>query len=109
MDEVHTDETKVIMPITKEFIMTQQELIAQIAALKAENDALKASKSSGPSCKITEKGGVSFYGLGRFPVTLYKDQWLKLINHIDMVKTFLATNDAKLSVKPAKVTLKVAA
>ena len=89
--------------------MTNEQLLAQVAALKAENDALKASKTGGPSCKITEKGGVSFYGVGRFPITLYKDQWLKLINHIDMVKTFLATNDAKLSVKPAKVTLKVAA
>ena len=89
--------------------MTNEQLLAQVAALKAENDALKASKTGGPSCKITEKGGVSFYGVGRFPITLYKDQWLKLINHIDMVKTFLATNDAKLSVKEAKVTLKVVA
>ena len=89
--------------------MTQEQLIAQIAALKAENDALKASKTGGPSCKITDKGGVSFYGIGRFPVTLYKDQWIKLINHIEMVKTFLKDNDSKLSVKPAKVTLKVAA
>lgn len=89
--------------------MTNEQLVAAIAALKAENDALKAAKTGGPSCKITEKGGVSFYGIGRFPVTLYKDQWIKLLANAEMVKTFLHDNESKLSVKPKKVTLKVAA
>lgn len=85
-------------------IKQAQELIAK---LQAENAALKAVKTSGPSCKVTDKGGVSFYGVGRFPITLYKEQWLKLIGNIDMVKQFLVENDAKLSAKPSK-TLKVA-
>jgi hypothetical protein len=90
--------------------MTNEQLLAVIAELKTQNEALKATKTHGPSCKITEKGGVSFYGIGRFPVTLYKDQWIKLLANAEMVKTFLHDNEAKLSVKPAKkVTLKVAA
>lgn len=94
--------------------MTKQEqesLVAQIAELTKQNEALKASKKgAGPSCKVTDKGGVSFYGVGRFPVTLYKAQWIKLLDHADMIKQFLADNDAKLSVKETvKPTLKIAA
>lgn len=87
--------------------MTQEQLIAELLKLKAENEALKASKTGGPSCKVTDKGGVSFYGVGRFPVTLYKKQWLKLINNVEMIQKFLNDNDAKLAdkdketVKPA--------
>lgn len=89
--------------------MNEQELKQMIAKLTAENEALKAKKnsSSGPSCKVTEKGGVSFYGVGRFPVTLYKEQWVKLLNHTDMIKAFIAANDDKLSVKATKTILKV--
>lgn len=85
--------------------MTNKELIEQLNALKAENEALKAKKTSGsgPSCKVTEKGGVSFYGVGRFPVTLYKEQWLKLITNFEMIAKFIADHDAELSIKPAKV------
>lgn len=90
--------------------MSQQELLAQIATLKAENESLKAKKTGGPSCKVTVKGAVSFYGVGRFPVTLYKSQWDKLILNIEMVKAFITENEAKLAVKENKVTsLKVVA
>lgn len=90
--------------------MTNEQLLAQIAELKAQNEALKATKTGGPSCKVTEKGGVSFYGIGRFPVTLYKAQWIKLLANSEMIKEFLAKHDAELSVKETKkVTLKVAA
>jgi len=88
--------------------MTNEQLVAAIAALKAENDALKAAKTGGPSCKVTDKGGVSFYGVGRFPVTLYKAQWIKLLGNAEMIKAFLIAHDSELSVKEAKVTLKVA-
>ena len=89
--------------------MTNEQLLAQVAALKAENDALKAVKTGGPSCKVTDKGGVSFYGVGRFPVTLYKAQWIKLLGNAEMIKAFLIAHDSELSVKEAKVTLKVVA
>ena len=89
--------------------MTNEQLVAAIAALKAENDALKAVKTGGPSCKVTDKGGVSFYGVGRFPVTLYKAQWIKLLGNAEMIKAFLIAHDSELSVKEAKVTLKVVA
>lgn len=95
--------------------MTKQEqesLVAQIAELTKQNEALKASKAkgAGPSCKVTAKGGVSFYGVGRFPVTLYKQQWIKLLAHADMINAFLAENDEKLTVKEStKPTLKIAA
>lgn len=86
-------------------IKQAQELIAK---LQAENAALKSKGSTGPSCKVTDKGGVSFYGIGRFPVTLYREQWVKLLAHAEMIETFLKDNEAKLSVKPTK-TLKVVA
>lgn len=92
--------------------MTNKELQEQIATLKAENEALKAKKTtgSGPSCKVTDKGGVSFYGVGRFPVTLYKSQWIKLLQHTELIAQFIAENDAKLAVKEtAKSQLKIVA
>lgn len=83
-----------------------------LEALKAGTISIEeASKllpsNEGParslSCKVSEKGAVSVYGLqARFPVTLYKDQWIKLLNFADELKTFMETNKAKLSVKPAK-------
>lgn len=50
--------------------------------------------------KVSEKGAVSLYGLGRFPVTLYGGQWERLIGEIEHIKAFLATNAGLLSVKP---------
>jgi hypothetical protein len=48
---------------------------------------------------VSEKGGVSVYGLGRFPVTLYKEQWLKLLAMADDIKQFIAENEGRLKVK----------
>jgi len=67
--------------------------------LKAENEALKARTSKGISLKVSEKGGVSVYGMGRFPVTLYKEQWLKLLDMGDDIRRFIADNDSKLKAK----------
>ena len=79
--------------------MTQAELLAQIAKLQAENAALKAKPARSLSLKVTEKGGVSLYGMGRFPVTLYKSQWEQVIAHSDQIKAFLVANAASLSTK----------
>jgi hypothetical protein len=78
---------------------TEEELKAELEKLKAENEALKARGSKGVSLKVSEKGGVSVYGLGRFPVTLYREQWLKLLDLADDLRAFIRENDAKLKKK----------
>ncbi len=79
--------------------MSDEDLKAEVARLKAENESLKARTSKGVSFKVSEKGGVSVYGLGRFPVTLYKEQWNKLLDMADDIRRFLVENDAKLKTK----------
>ena len=59
---------------------TDDEMRAELERLKAENEALKARRSGATSMKVSEKGGLSVYGLGRFPVTLYQEQWVKLLD-----------------------------
>jgi hypothetical protein len=71
----------------------------ELERLRAENQALKKTASKGLSLKVSEKGGVSVYGLGRFPVTLYKEQWLKLLGMTDEIRTFISANDAQLKTK----------
>jgi len=80
--------------------MNEQEMKAELARLKAENEALKTSGSRAISLKVSEKGGVSVYGLGRFPVTLYKEQWMKLLDVAEDIRAFLKENDSKLKTKP---------
>ena len=72
---------------------------AELARLRAENERLKRTQSRGVSLKVSEKGGVSVYGLGRFPVTLYKEQWTKLLDMADEIRAFIRDNDAKLKAK----------
>lgn len=79
--------------------MNEQEMQAELERLKAENEALKNRGSKGVSMKVSEKGGVSIYGLGRFPVTLYKEQWVKLLDMADDIRGFIKENDGKLKVK----------
>ena len=78
----------------------EDTLAAENAALKAENAALKANATRGVSLKVSEKGGVSVYGLGRFPVTLYKEQWAKLLDLADEIRAFIKAHDAELKSKP---------
>ena len=79
--------------------MTEEELKAEIERLKAENEKLKSPARGQISLKVSEKGGVSVYGLGRFPVTLYKEQWVKLLATGDQIKSFIEENDHKLKKK----------
>jgi hypothetical protein len=74
---------------------------AELERLRAENAALKAQATRGISIKVSEKGGVSVYGLGRFPVTLYKEQWTKLLDLADDIRAFIKTHDARLKAKDA--------
>ena len=78
---------------------TEAEMQAEMDRLKAENAALKARGSKGVSMKVSEKGGVSVYGLGRFPVTLYMEQWTKLLDLADDIRSFIRENEGKLKKK----------
>ncbi len=78
---------------------TEEELQAELDRLRAENEALKNRKAPVISIKVSEKGGVSVYGLGRFPVTLYKEQWVRLLDMGDDIRAFIRDNDAKLKSK----------
>jgi len=81
--------------------MTHEEMVAQIEALKAENAQLKEKTSRAPSLtlKVSQKGAVSLYGIGRYPVTLYRQQWERVLGHVDSIRAFIETNADKLSVK----------
>jgi hypothetical protein len=79
--------------------MADDELKSEIERLRAENEALKRSTSKGLSMRVSEKGALSVYGLGRFPVTLYKEQWLRLLDLTDEIKTFIKQNEVPLKSK----------
>ena len=73
---------------------------AELERLKAENERLKSQRGRSVSLKVSEKGGVSVYGLGRFPVTLYKEEWTKLLAMADEIRAFIKEHDAELKAKP---------
>jgi hypothetical protein len=79
--------------------MSDEELKAELDRLRSENAALKKGASSNIRMKVSEKGAVSVYGMGRFPVTLYKEQWLKLLGMADDIRAFIAANEARLKAK----------
>lgn len=76
-----------------------EEMKAELEKLRAENAALKKTSSRGLSLKVSEKGALSVYGLGRFPVTLYKEQWAKLLDLADDIRAFIKANDTQLKSK----------
>jgi hypothetical protein len=78
---------------------TEDELKAELEKLKAENAALKSRPVRAISMKVSEKGGLSVYGLGRFPVTLYREQWTKLLDLADDIRAFIKENDGTLKKK----------
>jgi hypothetical protein len=79
--------------------MSNEEFKDELERLQKENGALKKIASSGIRMKVSEKGAVSVYGMGRFPVTLYKEQWLKLLDMSAEIRDFIAANDAQLKRK----------
>lgn len=68
---------------------SESALLEQIAKLRAENDRLKARGAHKLSCKVSAKGAVSVYGMGRWPVTLYRSQWEALLKFIPQVEEFI--------------------
>jgi hypothetical protein len=79
--------------------MSDEDMKAELERLRQENAALKKGAAKGISMKVSEKGGLSIYGLGRFPITLYKEQWAKLLDLADEIKQFMATHDSELKTK----------
>ena len=83
--------------------MAEESAEQKLARLEAENKALKEQiedrKPGALRLKISEKGGLSVYGLGRFPVTLYKEQWSRLLEQSDQIKKFLKDHDQELKAK----------
>jgi hypothetical protein len=81
--------------------VADDDVRSELERLRAENAALKASSArrGTVSFKVSEKGGVSVYGLGRFPVTLYKEQWAKLLDLADDIRAFIKTHEAELKSK----------
>jgi hypothetical protein len=79
--------------------MSEEDLKAELERLKRENESLKRGSAKGVSMKVSEKGGLSVYGLGRFPITLYKEQWARLLEMADDIRSFIAANDGQLKAK----------
>jgi hypothetical protein len=75
------------------------DLRAELERLKAENEALKSQRGRSVGLKVSEKGGLSVYGLGRFPVTLYKEQWTKLLAMADDIRAFIKEHESELKAK----------
>ena len=93
-DEMSTQELD-----TGEEPMNEAEMKAELERLRAENAQLKTKDKPGISLKVSEKGALSLYGMGRFPVTLYKEQWLRVLEQAAAITTFIAENDSKLKSK----------
>ena len=78
---------------------SEEDLRAQIEQLRRENEALKRKAERAISLKVSAKGAVSLYGLGRFPVTLYKEQWTSVLDMADEIRAFIVEHDAELKTK----------
>jgi len=79
--------------------VSDEDMRAELERLRNENEALKKGSTRAVSLKVSEKGGLSVYGLGRFPITLYKEQWSKLLDMADEIRAFLRVHDAELKSK----------
>ena len=79
--------------------MSDDDVKKELERLRNENAAIKKGAATGITMKVSEKGGLSVYGMGRFPITLYKEQWLKLLDMSDAIRAFIAANEATLKVK----------
>jgi hypothetical protein len=79
--------------------MSDDDLKNELERLRNENAALKKGAATGVTMKVSEKGGLSVYGMGRFPITLYKEQWLKLLDMAVDIRAFIAANEGTLKAK----------
>lgn len=79
--------------------MSEDDMKKELERLRSENAALKKGAATGISMKVSEKGGLSVYGMGRFPITLYKEQWLKLLDMTEEIRAFIAANEGTMKAK----------
>ena len=79
--------------------MAEEDVQSELARLKEENARLKGQQSRGLNLNVSEKGALSVYGLGRFPVTRYKEQWIRLLALADDIKAFIKDNETQLKTK----------
>jgi hypothetical protein len=79
--------------------MSHEDPKDELERLRKENEALKKGTAPAIRMKVSEKGAVSVYGMGRFPVTLYKEQWLKLLDMSTEIRAFIAENEGQLKKK----------
>jgi hypothetical protein len=79
--------------------VANENLESEVARLRAENEALRARTRRGTHLRVSDKGGVSVYGLGRFPVTLYKEQWVRLLDMADEIRAFIREHEGELKTK----------
>lgn len=77
----------------------EEDLKAELERLRRENEELKSKPTKALHLKVSQKGAASLYGLGRFPVTLYKEQWARVLDMADEIRSFLAEHDAELKTK----------
>ena len=75
------------------------EMRAELERLRAENAALKESKEKALRLKVSEKGGVSLYGIRRFPITFYADEWDTVLGMSDEIRAFIRENESSLKRK----------
>jgi hypothetical protein len=95
------DDVLVSEKVPREVDMSDENIKEELERLRAENERLKKRSSRGVTMKVSEKGGLSVYGLGRFPVTLYKEQWIRLLDMAEDIKTFIRENEGTLKSKDA--------
>jgi len=79
--------------------MSDEDMKAELERLRRENEALKQRSSRAVSMKVSEKGGLSVYGLGRFPITLYQEQWTKLLDMAEEIRQFIKEHQGELKKK----------
>ena len=79
--------------------MNEAEMKAELERLRAENAQLKNKERGAITLKVSDKGAVSLYGMGKFPVTLYKEQWLRVLAAAPEIEKFIRDNEGKLKTK----------
>jgi len=88
-----------IAPKGDEMSEQDEDLKAELERLRAENEALKSQKKEGLRLQVSQKGAVSLYGIRRFPVTFYADEWDLILGQAEKIRAFIRENDGQLKRK----------
>lgn len=79
--------------------MSQAELLAKLEAMQSENDRLRKAATSKITLKVSDKGAVSLYGMGQWPVTLYRSQWERVLDNAEAIRAFIEAHKGMLAEK----------